>query len=237
MTLTTRSVPPAAGCWPAGRRAGGDPDLAAVGGQGYRAGAYRDHRRGVPAVGADPGQRRGQPVSRPHGPPGDRQRVRAVPGRDGGGDGVGARIHAGDGAVEPVGDPDRSEAEGDGRRPGADGDLLARLAAARGCATATPGTVKPFPPSNVEHALWLAVDVPLHSVYVAFQRDDALIVVDTDACNGTDLAGCGNLHPPAARTGAQPESVVLDQQTQTSTPPIRLITTFRSSTPRAATPR
>jgi len=40
-------------------------------------------------------------------------------------------------------------------------------------------------------------------------------VVDTDACNGTDLEGCGNLHPPAARTGAQPESVVLDQQTQT----------------------
>jgi DNA-binding beta-propeller fold protein YncE len=37
-----------------------------------------------------------------------------------------------------------------------------------GCATVTPGTVKPFPPSNVEHALWLAVDVPLHSVYVAF---------------------------------------------------------------------
>ena len=84
-----------------------------------------------------------------------------------------------------------------------------------GCATQTPGTVKPFPPSNVEHALWLAVDVPLHSVYVAFQRDDALIVVDTDACNGRDPAGCGTLHPPAARTGAQPESVVLDQQTQT----------------------
>jgi DNA-binding beta-propeller fold protein YncE len=84
-----------------------------------------------------------------------------------------------------------------------------------GCATATPGTVMPFPASPSEHALWLTVDVPLHSVYVAFQRDDALIVVDTDACNGTDLAGCGTLHPPAARTGAQPESVVLDEQTQT----------------------
>ena len=40
-------------------------------------------------------------------------------------------------------------------------------------------------------------------------------MVDTDACNGRDPAGCGTLHPPAARTGAQPESVVLDEQTQT----------------------
>ena len=84
-----------------------------------------------------------------------------------------------------------------------------------GCATQKPGTVKPFPASPYEHALGLAVDVPLHSVYVTFQRDDALIVVDTHACNGADLAGCGTLHPPAARTGAQPESVVLDEQTQT----------------------
>ena len=106
-----------------------------------------------------------------------------------------------------------------------------------GCATQTPGTVKPFPPSNVEHALWLAVDVPLHSVYVAFQRDDALIVVDTDACNGTDLAGCGTCTRPRRAPGRSPNRSCSTNRRRPSTPPTRLITTFRSSTPRAATPR
>jgi DNA-binding beta-propeller fold protein YncE len=84
-----------------------------------------------------------------------------------------------------------------------------------GCATQTAGTVMPFPPSKVEHTLSLAVDVPLHSVYVTYQRDDALIVVDTNTCNGSHPAGCAKLHPPAARTGAQPEAVTLDEATQT----------------------
>jgi YVTN family beta-propeller protein len=89
-----------------------------------------------------------------------------------------------------------------------------------GCATVTPGTVMPFPPPlphdlNADAALYLAVDVPLHSVYVSFQRDDALMVVDTNVCNGSNPAGCAMLNPPVARTGAQPEGVVLDPQTQT----------------------
>jgi DNA-binding beta-propeller fold protein YncE len=85
-----------------------------------------------------------------------------------------------------------------------------------GCATDAPGTVMPFPPQlNNEAALYVAVDVPLHSVYVTFQRDDALMVVDTNVCNGSNPAGCATLNPPVARTGAQPEGVVLDPQTQT----------------------
>ena len=64
-------------------------------------------------------------------------------------------------------------------------------------------------------AIWLVVDAPLHSVYVAYQQDDALAVVDTNVCNGSDLAGCATLHPPFARTGAGPEAVDLDPQTQT----------------------
>jgi YVTN family beta-propeller protein len=89
-----------------------------------------------------------------------------------------------------------------------------------GCATVTPGTVVPFPPPlpprlNNESALYVAVDVPLHSVYVTFQRDDALMVVDTNVCNGSNPVGCATLNPPVARTGAQPEGVVLDPQTQT----------------------
>jgi YVTN family beta-propeller protein len=89
-----------------------------------------------------------------------------------------------------------------------------------GCATVTPGTVVPFPPPlpprlNNESALYVAVDVPLHSVYVTFQRDDALMVVDTNVCNGSNPVGCATLDPPVARTGAQPEGVILDRQTQT----------------------
>jgi DNA-binding beta-propeller fold protein YncE len=85
-----------------------------------------------------------------------------------------------------------------------------------GCAALTPGTVTPFPdPPFGEHDLWVAVDAPLHSVYVVYQKDDSLIVVDTNVCNGSHRAGCAALRPPAIHTGADPESVVLDSQTQT----------------------
>jgi DNA-binding beta-propeller fold protein YncE len=84
-----------------------------------------------------------------------------------------------------------------------------------GCATDTPGTVTPFPQASFEHDLWVAVDAPLHSVYVVYQKDDSLIVVDTNVCNGSHRAGCAALRPPAIHTGADPQSVVLDSQTQT----------------------
>ncbi|MGI8559475.1 MAG: YncE family protein [Solirubrobacteraceae bacterium] len=84
-----------------------------------------------------------------------------------------------------------------------------------GCATQTPGTVTPFPNIGFEHDLWVAVDARLHSVYVVYQKDDTLIVVDTNVCNGSHLAGCATLSPPTIHTGSDSESVVLDQQTQT----------------------
>ena len=40
-------------------------------------------------------------------------------------------------------------------------------------------------------------------------------MVDTNVCNASCLAACATLHPPEASTGAEPESDVLDQQTQT----------------------
>jgi DNA-binding beta-propeller fold protein YncE len=84
------------------------------------------------------------------------------------------------------------------------------------CAAQTPGTVSPYPDADFFGvAIWLVVDAPLHSVYVAYQQDDALAVVDTNMCNGSDLAGCATLHPQFARTGAGPEAVDLDPQTQT----------------------
>ena len=84
-----------------------------------------------------------------------------------------------------------------------------------GCATQTPGTVTPFPPVFFEHDLWVAIDAPLHSVYVVYQKDDSLIVVDTNVCNGRHLAACATLRPPTIHTGSDPESVLLDKQTQT----------------------
>ena len=47
------------------------------------------------------------------------------------------------------------------------------------------------------------------------QKDDALIVVDTNVCNGSDLAACATLDPPEIHTGADPEIVTLDPDTQT----------------------
>ncbi len=84
-----------------------------------------------------------------------------------------------------------------------------------GCATQTPGTVTPFPFVGFDHDIRLAIDVPLHTAYVVYHKDDALIAVDTRVCNGSHLAACATLRPPAIHTGANPEGIVLDGQTQT----------------------
>jgi DNA-binding beta-propeller fold protein YncE len=85
-----------------------------------------------------------------------------------------------------------------------------------GCASDTPGTVTPFPdPGFGDHDLWVAVDARLHTVYAAYQKDDALLIVNTNVCNGAHLARCATLDPPEIHTGSDPESVALDPQTQT----------------------
>jgi len=86
-----------------------------------------------------------------------------------------------------------------------------------GCAGDVPGTVTvpPGPGLGFDHVLWVAVDAPLHSVYVVYQKDDALRVINTDLCSGTDPAGCATLNPPEIHTGADPEMVRVDPQTQT----------------------
>jgi hypothetical protein len=56
---------------------------------------------------------------------------------------------------------------------------------------------------------------PLHTAYCVYQKDDALMVVNTNVCHGADPAGCATLVPPEIHTGASPEMVRLDQQTQT----------------------
>jgi DNA-binding beta-propeller fold protein YncE len=58
------------------------------------------------------------------------------------------------------------------------------------CATATPGAVTPFPQPGFEASMSVAVDADLHTVYVSYQKDDALIVIDEDRCDGSHLAGC-----------------------------------------------
>jgi DNA-binding beta-propeller fold protein YncE len=84
-----------------------------------------------------------------------------------------------------------------------------------GCVTDKPGTVTPFPWTGFEHDLWVAVDASLHSVYVSYQKDDTVMVVNTNVCNGSHPAGCATLRPPTIHTGADPEGIVLDSQTQT----------------------
>jgi DNA-binding beta-propeller fold protein YncE len=84
-----------------------------------------------------------------------------------------------------------------------------------GCASDVPGTVTVPGPIFGDHALWLAVDTPLHSVYVVYQKDDALKVIDTNVCSGARPGGCATLIPPEIHAGADPESVILDPRTQT----------------------
>jgi DNA-binding beta-propeller fold protein YncE len=85
-----------------------------------------------------------------------------------------------------------------------------------GCATDTAGTVAPFPdPGFGDHALYVAVDAPLHSVYVTYQKDDTVVVVDTNVCNGSHPSACAALSPPTTHTGSDPQGVVLDSGTQT----------------------
>jgi DNA-binding beta-propeller fold protein YncE len=85
-----------------------------------------------------------------------------------------------------------------------------------GCASARPGTVTPIPePGFGDNDLFLAVDQPLHSVYVTTQKDAVLAIINTSVCNGRHLTACATLHPPTIHTGAEPEGVVLDAQTQT----------------------
>jgi DNA-binding beta-propeller fold protein YncE len=84
-----------------------------------------------------------------------------------------------------------------------------------GCAGDSPGTVTPKGQAGFETNTWLAVDTALNSVYVAYQKDDALMVVNANVCNGAHLAACASLNPPEIHTGSDPESVALDPLTQT----------------------
>ena len=95
----------------------------------------------------------------------------------------------------------------DGRRCHA-GDLA-------GCTNDTPGAFTPLPQPGFEVSISVAVDERLHSVYVTYHKDDALLVIDADRCNGRHLAACATLGPREIHTGNNPESVALDPTTQT----------------------
>jgi DNA-binding beta-propeller fold protein YncE len=84
-----------------------------------------------------------------------------------------------------------------------------------GCATQIPGTVIVNGGAGFEVSLWVAVDVPLHSVYVSSQKDDYLAVIDTNICNGRQLPSCATLKPQTIHTGADPEILAINQKTQT----------------------
>ncbi len=84
-----------------------------------------------------------------------------------------------------------------------------------GCATDAPGVVTIPNVRSDRSDLYVAVDAPLDSVYVSYQNQDLLAVVDTRTCSGADPAGCAAEVPPSIHTGASPEGVVLDPSTQT----------------------
>jgi len=84
-----------------------------------------------------------------------------------------------------------------------------------GCAAQTPGTVIVNGGAGFEVSLWIAVDAPLHSVYVSNQKDDYLAVIDTNICNGSHLTACATLKPPTIHTGSDPEIIAINQKTQT----------------------
>ena len=115
--------------------------------------------------------------------------------------------------VDPVnntiyeGDGDTSVAAIDGNACNA-----ANLA---GCASAPFGTVTVPDPGFGDHILFVVVDVPLHTVYAILQKDDAVLVIDANVCNGTNPSGCTALVPAQIHTGGDPESISLDERTQT----------------------
>jgi len=83
-----------------------------------------------------------------------------------------------------------------------------------GCATAPFGRIT-LPPAGFEHVLFLAVDAPNHTVYALAHKDDAVMVIDANACNGAHRAGCATLIPKQIHTGTNPESISLDPRTHT----------------------
>jgi YVTN family beta-propeller protein len=84
-----------------------------------------------------------------------------------------------------------------------------------GCETAPFGTITLPNPIFGDHTIALVVDAALHSVYVVLQKDDLVVVIDTNVCNGANLSACAALSPPGIHTGADPESISLDPRTQT----------------------
>ncbi|MGA2011482.1 MAG: YncE family protein [Solirubrobacteraceae bacterium] len=85
-----------------------------------------------------------------------------------------------------------------------------------GCATDTPATVSiTHGVPGLDAALGVAADTANHTIYAPFFHDDALMAIDADACNGHNPAGCATVVPREIHTGAEPESVALDPETQT----------------------
>jgi DNA-binding beta-propeller fold protein YncE len=101
--------------------------------------------------------------------------------------------------------------DGDNRVPVFDGRTC-NASDLTGCATQIPGTVIVNGGAGFEVDIWVAGDVPLHSVYVSNQKDDYLAVIDTNICNGRQSV---DEHPlcdePCARESFRGQERVRDQ--------------------------
>jgi YVTN family beta-propeller protein len=83
-----------------------------------------------------------------------------------------------------------------------------------GCATAPFGRISLRAP-GFEHVLFLAVDAPQHTIYALAHKDDAVLVIDANVCNGAHASRCATLTPRQIHTGSDPESISLDPRAHT----------------------
>ena len=83
-----------------------------------------------------------------------------------------------------------------------------------GCATAPHGTLA-LPDPGFDHILWFALDPRLHTMYAVMQKNDTVIAIDTNDCNGRRRAGCATLEPPSLHVGTDPEGIGIDTGTHT----------------------
>lgn len=77
-----------------------------------------------------------------------------------------------------------------------------------GCRHAAPITTIANGPQGI------AVNPLTHTVYAGNRYSNDLSVIDTNACSGTHLAGCGR-HWPTVATGVTPQAIAVDTRTDT----------------------
>jgi DNA-binding beta-propeller fold protein YncE len=83
-----------------------------------------------------------------------------------------------------------------------------------GCARAQHGTIA-LPDPGFDHILWFALDPGLHTLYATMQKNDTVIAIDTDLCNGHRTGACRQVEPLSVHVGTDPQGVGINTRTHT----------------------